>query len=835
MLPVRKSSMAAKSTDTHQSEAAAPASAAAAPASHAPAAPQTSAVIAMMQRTHGNEAVQHLVETIRQQHQLHTAAAASTLLAAVAEPSAEGVAAPAAVAAELAAEGAAAPVAEGGAAAPAVAVAEPTSDDVAASVAAVSGPEAGGAAAPVAVAAGPEAGGAAAPVAIAAGPEAGGAAAAPVAVAAGPEAGGAAAAPVAIAAGPGAGGAAAAPIAVVAEPEAGGAAAAPIAVAAEPEAGGAAAPVAVAAEPEAGGAAAPVAVAAEPEAGGAAGPVTSAAEPEAGGGADASVAAVAEPEAGGAAAAPVQSASPASAGLGDAYGQAASWLEAQAANQGQTALYQRFAALTTEQQKAALQVMGGAGQFSEQLVKDKMTTSTLGFKKRVDWTRFTASVASVEPVKLEEAAGPAESQNEEGGEKDEAPQSAAAIDVSGLLVPYKDIVLWLNYKANKQGKAGLMQFFETLSLPQKQVAIQKMAGTDKPDFKAFTEKISTRSRLKKRVDWDVFSTAAREAKGMKMDNYNKDTNIDYTGYGITGTGATVSAAGAGSTVAKLAGDSGGAASALVLAPFSSGLSALGAAVSVGNAVNNYDSSMSTFDKAHTVGVGVGAGLADIAQSTSQTVETARAALGHTAASAATAAAGGAAIATGAINLIGGTATAIKSQQRKNALQNMNTQGDAVLERAADVGVRTQEINRNVGVGTAVKGAALLTGGILLLTASGPIGWILLGAAGAIAGAVAIYKFYKKRARKHEVVDRYLKLDKVPEGEKEKQRDGKLQQNGFNSVDQCYVHIITELANIIYEKGVVGDEENYMDLIQHIGLKREKGKSPTPSMIAKKLN
>ncbi|WP_209810325.1 hypothetical protein [Ammoniphilus resinae] len=443
-------------------------------------------------------------------------------------------------------------------------------------------------------------------------------------------------------------------------------------------------------------------------------------------------------------------------------------------------------------------------------------------------------------------------------QKDAPPEKAgAASNNAGVERPlrsyenYSKILDWLEAKAEKQEKKNLLQYFYRLSVKQQKAAIIKMAGSNKPSVDQFSGKMSTRNMsdlFKKTVDWEKFSAVCREVQQLKIDDDSGDGAQDYARYGIAGGSVGLGSARGAANIADLAGDSGGAVAATRMAPFGAALGALGSGMQIYEAYEKQSSSLSTYDSMQNIGTGALGGLADMTRSSAQTAETARTMAGAVANSAATTVAGAAAVVGGAAYLAGGLYGVKKHHERTKNLRNLENQADLkddpTLSQAASLGKKTQAFNRTTSGATAAKGAAMIVGGALILAGVGPAGWILLGAAGLIVGAAAIYKFFKKRARKEEVVDRYLNLDDHMEMQglepedtnaRNQTRNDLLQLKGFNSVAQCYKHIIKELSHAIYEKGVKGDDPDYRTLLENIGLVvDEKKKEPNPELIEKKL-
>lgn len=176
-----------------------------------------------------------------------------------------------------------------------------------------------------------------------------------------------------------------------------------------------------------------------------------------------------------------QHSSEASKGVKTPYEELVKWLEAEASQDHQQVLWMQFERLSPAQRQAVLLEMAGSIERLKLLMNAPM-----------NWERLVASIASVEGVRLQ----PDEPELEGNANESGAQATAGTVDVTGLLNPYKDIVLWLNYKANKQGKAELMRRFEMLSIPQKKIALHKMLNRRKLVFAGFTEAMSITILLK---------------------------------------------------------------------------------------------------------------------------------------------------------------------------------------------------------------------------------------------------------------------------------------------------------------------------------------------------
>ncbi|MDQ0113429.1 hypothetical protein [Paenibacillus harenae] len=415
---------------------------------------------------------------------------------------------------------------------------------------------------------------------------------------------------------------------------------------------------------------------------------------------------------------------------------------------------------------------------------------------------------------------------------------------------------WIAAEAAKDKKTALHGFYTAFGPMQRKIAINLFAGGSGAPSLAKAKKHLT-GILGRSIDWDKFSKIIRTVNSQKTQNYNEDTDRDYVTYATTAAAASVGASSAAaSTTGEVqgivgAGKEGAFGAVIDMGPASAALSGVTAGVQIYNAVQNHDEAQGGFDKFENV-VGEGAsGAADLARFGATGVVNTQKFMGAAVSGAATAAAGAAGVVGGAAYLASGVAgvyTHGKRMNKLNALEKASAGKDADLSRAAGLGASTQKINKTKSAATALKGAAMVVGGGILLAAGAatPVGWLLLGVAGAIGGIAAVYKFYKKRTRKEEVVDRFLDVDKklaelqaaapAQKLEKSKVRETLLQKNGFNSVAQCYAQIVTDLAHTIYEKGVVGKDAQYEELLRNIGLNPDHTKrTPKPDLIAKKLH
>lgn len=411
------------------------------------------------------------------------------------------------------------------------------------------------------------------------------------------------------------------------------------------------------------------------------------------------------------------------------------------------------------------------------------------------------------------------------------------------------IINWLRGEAAKDKMTDLFAHYETLGPLQKQLAHFRFAGGGTPSL-AKAKKHMT-GFLGRSVNWHKFSDIVREINKENMKNYTASTGRDKAGLALAGGKGAVMGAIKGSEAAlKIDGSLTGATKAIDgLTPASSMIGGLSSGLQVLNAVHNDSESLETSDRVVNAVSEGGGGLSDMASAGANSAIHVQKAMGVTAGVAATTAVGAASIAGGAAYMIGGAIGAYKSHKRANKLSEIekNAPENSALRDAAGFGAGSQKINRTTHGLTALKGAAMIIGGgLLLASATTPVGWILLGVAGALGGAAALYKFFKKRSQKKEVVDRFLDVDAgIAELEAEnpdqkhdrdKVRHQLMQKSGFRGLDQCYSQILADLAQTVYNKGVVGKDQPYIDLLQNLGLKPDHRKrTPKPEMIAKKLH
>lgn len=417
---------------------------------------------------------------------------------------------------------------------------------------------------------------------------------------------------------------------------------------------------------------------------------------------------------------------------------------------------------------------------------------------------------------------------------------------------YHVVYKWLKARAEHEKKSALFGFFDDLSAGEKVFAIKKMCNNERsPTIEKVKDTMLT-GVFTKTLDWDRFSEISREAKEKNIRNYNADEARDYASYTAIGTSAAAGGVSGGATVSNGLGAGGALGVANAAAPVAGVLSGVSAVSQMYNATQNYDSSLSTVGKGQQVGTEGAGGAADLARFTAGTVSGVEKLGGMAVNGAATVAAGAAGIIGGAAYLAGGVAGYVESGRNQQKLGALETQFNAragaderqrQLGLAANLGGSTQAMNKSKSATTAAKGALMIAGGAMLIAAAAsPVGPILLAAAAIVGGIGALIKFYKKSKRKEAFVDKAFNIEQEtakPENAglgKDKVRQNVLEAHGFNNVDQCYAQIVTDLATMLYEGGVTGQDEECVAVIEGLGLKVDKAKKkPGKDLIAKKLH
>jgi hypothetical protein len=230
--------------------------------------------------------------------------------------------------------------------------------------------------------------------------------------------------------------------------------------------------------------------------------------------------------------------------------------------------------------------------------------------------------------------------------------------------------------------------------------------------------------------------------------------------------------------------------------------------------------------------------------------------------------GVAGIATGTMDMLRGGYGAYKANQRENALNEIANNNSDIsddgnkIRDAAKQAAGTQSIRKTSGLMTVGKGAlAVVGGGLLLASATTPIGWALLGGAALVGGIIALVRYLKNRKRKEEVALHVLGVEeeqkvwkqKVEEIENEtgyfsdarKERmktlgpsplDTKLKEGGFKGIGHVYAKHLTDTAEFLHLNGVEQPRDDVVKLIQNMGLKVDPQKrQPDTAKIAKALN
>lgn len=382
------------------------------------------------------------------------------------------------------------------------------------------------------------------------------------------------------------------------------------------------------------------------------------------------------------------------------------------------------------------------------------------------------------------------------------------------------------------------------------------------------------------------STMSQPGPKYRKQNALADGGQEYAEYTAAVTGAVTAGAGASTKVAQLG--AGGFSSFANLTGATEAIGVTGAAGGIAGVVGGAletvrgvedmtQSSTSMGDRVVGGGGRTASGIASMVQqggSAAYNIASVSSGAQSAAALTATAVAGGGAIAMGAADMVRGGYGAYKGHQREKNLTNLAGDENASdkVKSAAIQAASTQNMRKKVAGATVLKGALLVAGGVtLLVLATNPVGWLLLGGAALIGGLASLWRVWQKSKRKKQVAIRELGLEqqfKDYEAQKKEasagwdprkraERAAKLaavkasnplhkkmvamgyQKNGY---DKFYADYIHDTAAVLHTNGVLmGALPNYeqiqmREIIVNMGFTiDEKNETPTREQIAKALS
>jgi hypothetical protein len=380
----------------------------------------------------------------------------------------------------------------------------------------------------------------------------------------------------------------------------------------------------------------------------------------------------------------------------------------------------------------------------------------------------------------------------------------------------------------------------------------------------------------------AYATQTEKPKYRK-ENHNADTGQDYAEYVATGAGVASAAGGVATKIGQLSSSvvAAGTAATEAVNVFGSagGIAgvASGAMETVRGVEEMSNSSATTSDRVMGGGGRAASGVASMVQQggsaafniASLTTGSATSAAALTA----TAVAGGGGVAMGAVDMVRGGYGAYKGHQRQKQLNNIAEEASSdSVKSAAMQAASTQEMRKKVAGATVLKGALLVAGGVtLLLLATNPVGWILMGAAAVVGGLAAIWRFWQKTKRKKTVAIRELGVEaefKKYEEDKKNAKKGwsplkykerqaavaaikgnnplhkKMLAIGYkkNDYDKFYADYIHDTANVLHMNGVVlgnsakPEYRQMRQIVENMGFEvNPERETPTPEQIGKALN
>lgn len=153
---------------------------------------------------------------------------------------------------------------------------------------------------------------------------------------------------------------------------------------------------------------------------------------------------------------------------------------------GKEVLWLQFEKLTKGQQQAFLADIY------------KLSKESYELPKKHDWAIWEKHFSRLSQMPLEDEEAYREVRDHEQLDV----QSFFEIKVEQFLSPYREIVLWLNYKGNHQNKVNILQRFEQLPIDRKKWLIQKLLNGKKINAQSFVSELTVTVREQASVDWE---------------------------------------------------------------------------------------------------------------------------------------------------------------------------------------------------------------------------------------------------------------------------------------------------------------------------------------------
>lgn len=179
----------------------------------------------------------------------------------------------------------------------------------------------------------------------------------------------------------------------------------------------------------------------------------------------------------------------------------------QADQANQQKLWQQFERLTAGQRYALLMEW-----YKETEVKDEISPN---------WKEWQENITYMKHVQLQ----PEEARREADIAALGASQPQFDMNTLGLLMPYREAWIWLNYKGNKQGKADLLQRLDQLSVPQKQLLLHKLNGKGKLTLYQISQVLTIEEHLKQWVDWDRIEQLLISVDGLSTEQVKQQLEV----------------------------------------------------------------------------------------------------------------------------------------------------------------------------------------------------------------------------------------------------------------------------------------------------------------------
>lgn len=169
---------------------------------------------------------------------------------------------------------------------------------------------------------------------------------------------------------------------------------------------------------------------------------------------------------------------------------------------GKEALWAQFEQLTKGQQQAFLADLY------------KLSKESYELPRQHDWGKWEKHFSHLSQMPLEKEEVYKEVRNNEQLNV----QSFYEIKVEQFISPYREILIWLNYKGNHQHKVNILRRFEQLPIDRKKWLIHKILKGKKVSAQSFAAELEITVFEQTSVDWDKIIMCLDEQEQMTEQN-----------------------------------------------------------------------------------------------------------------------------------------------------------------------------------------------------------------------------------------------------------------------------------------------------------------------------